>query len=92
MSPCPLNPAQASRPLTCGMSPENRLIVRRHLVQSRPLGDDLRVGEERKSLHRVLDMVQPPVGVDARVESRRLVAVGHSRENAVALAMEIQRS
>src|SRR5262249_4044579 len=71
---------------------KNGLVVGRDLVKARPFGRDLRVGEQWHAFDRALDVLEPPILVDAGIEPRRLVTVRHPGEDAVSLAVEIERS
>src|SRR5215203_3644288 len=69
----------------------DRVVIRRHLVEARPCVRHRGIGECGQALHGHFDHLRQEIPPHGNVESRRLVRIAHPKEQAAALAVVIER-
>ena len=90
-NPWPLNPF-ANRNPSIGRSSDDRVTIRRHLVQARPHARQTRVLDRREHADRGRQqLLLDESMIDVRAERRLLVTAAHARQDAVALLVEVVR-
>src|SRR5256885_4629524 len=77
-------------PTHSGDRSDDRVAVRRHLVQACPRMRNRRGLERRQALHGNLGDLRKKIPSNRRVERGRLARIAHSKQETGALAMEIE--